>query len=169
MIRIERAPKCYYPKRWVVIGDDPRRYSADVTFVREAKEARRLARELRSYEGRGNPETLNRIRCQECKEPYSLACQLYVHDPDHDTGDFYQVEYLCTVHAQKAGYCPGCGAFIAGIGGMGVYCDTCEPEFNDSDWDEEDEDEEYECSQCGSPNCGGTCVDEEIERQVDQS
>lgn len=163
MIRVERARRCYYPKRWVVISDDQRRYSAEVTYVKEAKEARRLAKALRSYYGFAVPETLSRVRCQECKEPYSLACQIYIHDPDHGTGDYYQTEYLCGEHAAKAGYCPGCGAFIAGISGMGVYCDTCEPEFDDSgEWDEDEEDV---CNQCGSPNCGGTCIEEEIEKQ----
>jgi len=162
MIKVERARRCYYPRRWAVIIDNPRLFSAEVTYVKDAKSARRLARALRSYHGgHAVPQGLERIRCQECKEPYSLACQLYMHDQDE--GSYYQVEYLCAVHAQKAGYCLGCGAFIAGIGGMGVYCDTCEPEFDDDvEWDE---DEDYACNQCGSSNCGGTCVEEAVERQ----
>ena len=159
MIRVERAPKCYYPKRWVVIGDDPRRYSADVTFVKGAKDARRLARLLRSYEGHAIPQTLSKIQCQECREPYAIACQLYIHDPDHDTGDYYQVDYLCATHAQKAGYCPGCGAFIAGIGGLGVYCDTCEPEFEDESIDGAEEWDDYHDDTCDCDECCGDAVE----------
>lgn len=159
MIKVERAPRGFYPKRWAVISDNPRRYSADVTFVKEAKEARRLARLLRSYEGYAIPQTLSRIRCQECKKEYSLACQLYIHDPDHETGDYYQVEYLCTVHAQKAGYCPGCGAFIAGIGGMGVYCDTCEPEFDLERYDEDQEEWDPEYDDLGEPVPGSRSIE----------
>jgi hypothetical protein len=145
VIRLERARRCYYPKRWAVINESG--FTPEVTYVHGAKEARWLVRHLRSYAGYAVPQTLDKIRCQECKEAYSLACQLYLHDPDE--GSYIQVEYLCGEHAAKAGYCPGCGVFIAGIGGMGVYCDNCEPEFEDGrmgaeEWMDEEAEEEWD-------------------------
>lgn len=121
-VYVQRAKDCYYPKKWTVVNVTP--FATEVTYVTGAKEARRLARRLRS----SSLHALKLIRCRECKEPYSIACRLYVHNPDKGS---YTVEYLCVEHAAKAGYCPGCGDFIAGVGGMGVYCDCCEPEFEE--------------------------------------
>lgn len=34
------------------------------------------------------------------------------------------------------------------------------------DGQEEDDDEVYACSQCGSPNCGGTCIEEAVDFEI---
>jgi len=73
-----------------------------------------------------------------------FACRL-PGDYNEETKTFKedQVEYLCAKHAEEAGYCMGCGEFIAGTGmefRNNGYCDNCWDEIRSSeaDYDEED-------------------------------
>jgi hypothetical protein len=69
--------------------------------------------------------------------------------------------------------CSGCrdeqGRFDYAVAGPDPHDDTCECDCCTGDDVEHDDeaDDERPCSQCGSPNCTGTCLEEEIERQND--
>ena len=51
-------------------------------------------------------------------------------------------EWLCCDHANEAGYCMGCGIFIAGTGmefTNNGYCDNCFDEIRSNDFDDEED------------------------------
>lgn len=53
-----------------------------------------------------------------------------------------EVEWLCVDHANEAGFCMGCGVFIAGTGmeyTNNGYCDNCWDEIKSNDMDDDEE------------------------------
>jgi len=69
---------------------------------------------------------------EDCNER-GYACYL----PQSDEPD----EYYCPQHAFESGYCKGCGQFWGGIERFGFgsgYCEHCEAEFDDDDYEDDD-------------------------------
>lgn len=70
-----------------------------------------------------------------CGERCVIACILPL--------DAEPSDYLCPEHAAAAGFCPGCGYFIAGtmFGDRHGLCETCyednceEPDYDDDEYD----------------------------------
>lgn len=77
-----------------------------------------------------------------CSHFASVKCELDYQD--EVTGEWkIQTEWLCCDHAEEAGYCMGCGTFIAGSGmeyRNNGYCDNCWDEIKSN---EIDDDEDY--------------------------
>lgn len=65
---------------------------------------------------------------------------------DEEPPDFPPDHYYCGDHAQKAGFCWGCGEFWGGIEsfdfGMGARSGLCENCLASGDFDDDDEDDE---------------------------
>lgn len=76
-----------------------------------------------------------------CSHRATVKCVLDYHD--EETNEWKEdVEWLCYEHAEDAGYCMGCGTFIAGTGmeyRNNGYCDNCWDEIKSSEY-EDDED-----------------------------
>jgi len=76
-------------------------------------------------------------QCQEpgCSEA-SMECMIVGATTDDDLREFY-----CPTHAERHGFCWGCGCFIAGTNITSDLCENCEAEMqhnqalDDEDWD----------------------------------
>lgn len=78
-----------------------------------------------------------RGRCQvpACKDRNVLECRINPWEKPSD--------WLCSEHAEKEGFCAGCGLFCAGIesfdfGRYPGFCDNCQDEIRSNEWDEFD-------------------------------
>lgn len=87
--------------------------------------------------------TPNSKICEDegCSHYATVKCMLDYQD--EETGEWKeQVEWLCCEHANDAGYCMGCGTFIAGTGmeyTNNGYCDNCWDEIRSSEMDDEED------------------------------
>lgn len=106
-----------------------------------------------------------RCVCQRCGER-AIECRLQSWNKRPD-------EMLCPQHARKAGYCPGCGQFWAGVDSFDFsrsgLCEHCQVEVESDNYELEDgEFGEFEergycdtCCNTGYLNCfcgGDICV-----------
>lgn len=76
-----------------------------------------------------------------CPNQARVKCILDYHDEETDEWK-EEVEWLCVHHANEAGYCMGCGTFIAGTGmefRNNGYCDNCWDEIRSNEVDDEEE------------------------------
>lgn len=97
------------------------------------------------------PEKEEKPDTQKCSRPgcenKAMKCEIpggYDHDTQSEYPESY--EYHCPEHAREAGFCAGCGTFIAGWKDFSDYCDNCEDEIYEA-FDEEDENYYYDESE----------------------